>query len=922
MSIDSLIINTPYVEPLNYWKFDQERQEFFKQEGRRPAGYFIPSAKKPSFDDPGVFVTLDLVNAIRKRVQQWKDSGYEGATGVTKKLLSHWQDNPDRKFFFCQIEAIETIIWLTEAPETSRQGIKIPNDGSEFRRVCSKLATGTGKTVVMALVITWQILNKVAYPNDTRFSKSVLVIAPGITVRNRLAVLNPADPRNFYLSFQTVPPAMHEMLLHGKVVIMNWHTLAWETDEAIEKRRTVDKRGAISDEAYVKSVLGDLKNSQNIIVINDEAHHAWRVPAESKKKSVTKEEYEATIWISGLDRINKARGIKVCYDFSATPFAPSGKKTSEEALFEWIISDFGLNDAIESGLVKTPRVVVRDDGKLSKEYKSRFFHLYDDPEVKDDLNRKAEASDPLPDLVIAAYHHLGKDWLEAAKIWSQESSPVPPVMISVCNNTTTAKRIKHSFDKGTIRIPELCDPSQTLQVDSKALDQVDVQFDSLDLPEECFDIDFENMSKPDREDFLRRIVDTVGQIGQPGQNIKNVVSVQMLSEGWDCKTVTHIMGLRAFSSQLLCEQVVGRGLRRTSYDVDENGKFEPEYVNIFGVPFSFIPHETSGAPGPGGLKPKVRVEPLKERNQFEITWPNVIRIEHTLRPNLSIDLQKVEKLEIDAKNTPLVSQLAPIVGGQPNLDKITEIKIIELAHERRLQRIIFEVASEIVPSLKTENKWTTNDDILIGDLIPIVEKVINSDRINITPLTFHNDDLKRRLILTLNMQKIVQHIRHALRFQNSEKLELVFDRLQPEGSTADMAPWWTSRPFLKTVKSHINFVVLDSTWEGTEANELDNNSDVVSWTKNDHIGFHIDYLWNGVPRIYIPDFLIRLKNGLMLVLEVKGQETERDRVKRRFLQEWIGAVNTSGAYGAWDCAVSFKPGDVTDIIADKIRSRS
>jgi type III restriction enzyme len=289
-----------------------------------------------------------------------------------------------RRFFFCQIEAAETLIWLTEGPAAEKVGIDVPSDGGEFRRLCAKMATGSGKTIVMAMVIAWHILNKVTYPQDVRFAKNVLVIAPGLTVKSRLAVLETSHPANYYEAFRVVPQALIEKVHQGNVLIHNWHMLNWESEEKIAKKHSVDKRGPKSNEAYVRDVLGKMANARNILVVNDEAHHAWRVPAESKVKGVTKDEIEkATKWVGGLDRINQACGILAAYDFSATPFAPSGKKSSEETLFGWIVSDFGLNDAIEAGLVKTPRVVVRDDAVPdAKTYKSRLYHIYNDSEVR------------------------------------------------------------------------------------------------------------------------------------------------------------------------------------------------------------------------------------------------------------------------------------------------------------------------------------------------------------------------------------------------------------------------------------------------------------------------------------------------------------------------------------------------------------
>ncbi len=298
------------------------------------------------------------------------------------------------------------------------------------------MATGSGKTIVMAMAIAWHIINKAADPQDPRFSKNVLVVAPGLTVKSRLQVLFPSSPGNYYEAFRIVPASLNDRLPDGNVRVINWHTLNWEKEEKIRKKKSVDKRGAKSDEAYARDVLDDMASARKLLVINDEAHHAWRVPAESKIKGVTKEEIEeATKWVGGLDRINRAREVLGCFDFSATPFAPSGKKSSEEALFGWIVSDFGLNDAIESGLVKTPRVVIRDDAVPdAKTYRSRLYHIYNDREVKDDLNRKALAEAPLPDLVTNAYYLLGFDWREAARTWSKAGFKTPPVMITVANN--------------------------------------------------------------------------------------------------------------------------------------------------------------------------------------------------------------------------------------------------------------------------------------------------------------------------------------------------------------------------------------------------------------------------------------------------------------------------------------------------------
>ncbi|MHC4559792.1 MAG: BPTD_3080 family restriction endonuclease [Planctomycetota bacterium] len=915
--IDHLIINSPYEVPKYHWHYDRETRSFEKRQGRRPGGYVVATPDSKSFDDPGIFVPLPLVNQIRPRVKAWRENGYPGATGITKRLLEHWYDRDQRRYplFFCQLEGMETLIWLIEAPAAEKVGINIPKDG-EFARLCSKMATGSGKTVVMAMLIAWQVLNKVTYPQDARFSKYVLVIAPGLTVKERLKVLQPFGRGNYYDEFSIVPPGLVEKLRQGKVVIHNWHKLGWETEEQIAKKRSVDKRGLKSDEAYVREVLVDMAKARNIVVINDEAHHAWRVNIEAVGKYVRARDMkdsteEATIWVGGLDRIHKARSILNCFDFSATPFAPSGKKSSEEALFGWVISDFGLNDAIESGLVKTPRVVVRDDALPdAKTYKSKLYHIYQDPDVKDDINRKAEAHEPLPDLVINGYYLLGIDWLKTAEKWRESSYlSTPPVMITVANTTHTAARVKYAFDHKKIRIDELCVPERIM---AEAQDEAMPLGTGYDEEREEGK-PTKKLTKAELAEQLRKAVDTVGKHGQLGEQVQKVISVGMLSEGWDAKTVTHIMGLRAFTSQLLCEQVVGRGLRRTSYDMQPGSDmFAPEYVNIFGVPFTFLPHESQDGPPPPPPPPKTAIEPVAEKKEFEISWPNVIRIDRVYRPQLTLNWQQVNPLELNAFETAQIAELAPIVDGKPDVRKISQIDLEKLGREFRMQRIAFEVARDNYDLI--QKNWKGNKQYLLAQLIRIVAQFIAAGKIQITPSLFHQDELRRRVIITLNMNKVVQHIADAIRHDNVETLEPVFDRDNPIRSTGDMRTWYTGKPCEYTRKSHINFGVFDSTWEATEAFQLDQNENVAAWAKNDHLGFEILYTFKGVVKKYRPDFLIKLKTAGFVVLETKGQDTQQDQTKRGFLDEWVKAVNAQGGFGQWACLVSHTPADLPDIL--------
>ncbi len=922
-NIDKLIINSPYEEPKEHWSYNRDTRSFSKVAGRRSAGYIMATPDSQAFDDPGIFVPIELVEKIRPRIKQWREADYPGVTGITKRLLNHWQDPEERKerrFFFCQLEAIETLIWLTEAPASSKVGVieEIPTDGGDFSRWCSKMATGSGKTIIMAMIISWHVLNKLANKQDTRFSKNILVIAPGLTVKSRLSVLNPNNKdNNYYEEFNIVPASLMDKLRQGKILIHNWHTLAWESDERIAKKKAVDKRGAKSDEAYTREVLGDMSNARNILVINDEAHHAWRinVSAEGKylrQRGLKDSAKEATVWIGGLDRLHKTRGILQCFDLSATPFEPSGKKTEEEALFGWIVSDFGLNDAIESGLVKTPRVVVRSDGQMDADYKSRLYHIYKDNDVKDDINRKAEESEPLPDLIINAYTLLGKDWLVTKEAWEATGHNIPPVMITVANRTETSSRIKYAFDHNQILIKELCIQEKSLQIDSKVLATAESEDESVEIK---LDENGKKLTKKQQAELLRLQVDTVGKAGEPGEQIQNVISVGMLSEGWDAKTVTHIMGLRAFSSQLLCEQVVGRGLRRTSYDVNEDtGLFEPEYVNIFGIPFTFLPHEGGEGAPPPPPKPKTIIEPVKSKKQHEIRWPNILRIEHIYKQKLSLDYTSVEPIILDPFESITHAELAAIIAGKPNPASLSEIDLKRIAEENRFQTIVFKMASQIYNNTKPD-EWKGTKEYLLAQLISIIESFVASNKIVIKSNLFGLEEWKRRILIMLNMNKIIQHIWNLIRVENTVELKPVFDNENPIRSTAHMRSWQTSKPNEWTHKSHISHVVFDSTWEASEAFALDKNSAIKSFVKNDHLGFIILYNYQGVTRKYYPDFIVKLTNGEFLVLETKGQDDQKNKTKRSFLDEWVRAVNSHGGFGKWHWDVSFHPSDLESIIS-------
>lgn len=918
-SIDQLIICNPYHSPSHHWAYDHNIQGFEKKDGRRLAGYMVGSASNTGF---GEYRELPLAQNIRERVDAWRNAGFPGVTKVTKDLLDYWTlralgDNELRPFFFCQLEAVETLIWLTEAPAAEKVGIDIPTDGGDFVRWCTKMATGTGKTVVMSMLITWNILNKLKFKQDTRFSKNVLIVAPNLTVKSRLQVLDPNNPENFFDQFNIVPPHYAQDLRQGKVRIVNWHMLDWADQATLDKNKhkikSVDKRKRIeiSDRVYAKQVLDDMAKAENFIVINDEAHHAWRVPAVSKTKGLKKDQIEATIWVSGLDRLHKSNGILRCFDLSATPFAPSGGKSGEDALFEWVVSDFNLYDAIESGLVKTPRVVVKSDDKdLSTDMQSKLFHLYNDPEVKDSLQIKNDDS-PLPPLLVNAYLLLGEDWLKTYKDWKNAGSQIPPVMITVANTTFTAQRIKNAFLRKDIAIDELGDERYLVEIDAKVMEDAEEAGGSSsgDEGEETGKV-----SNKRKAEILREKVNTTGKVGKAGQDLRNIVSVAMLSEGWDANNVTQIMGLRAFSSQLLCEQVVGRGLRRASYDVDPVTQLlKAEYVNVFGIPFSFLPFEGDGTTAAAGTsKPSVLIQPDENKIQHEISFPDIKSIHAVMKSQLTLDWHIVQPLTLDSSVVITKADLEGIIEGKPSLKAYTEIELQELIARNRVQTIIFKVVAQLKKNLMGKD-WKGSDYKYIGQLVELVEEFIYSDKLVVADTAFAKGTDKWKVLIMLQMGTIIQHLAHHLSIENAERYELIYNNTTKHlRSTSDLQTWYTTKKFIACEKTHINFVVLDSQLEGIEAQIINDSAHVQSFVKNDHLGFAIWYLWEGVPRRYFPDFIIEMNNGKKLILETKGKDDEQNRVKRQALARWVDAVNQNGTLGIWGWDVSFHQDDLTE----------
>jgi len=1010
--VDSPVICKPYDEPNDHWFYDKKTGVATRAGNRREAGYWYKTDRVGT-GQTALFLEEDhdlltLVNLLRKDVKRWRDADYRGASNVTKALLRHWsRTDRERRLFFCQRESVETIIYLAELRipgKSSRTGFQnfnlsdedlkrllcaerpsfhatgdyyptladLPADASLMllRRLGCKMATGSGKTVVMAMLIAWAFCNRAQNPQTKEFPNGVFVCCPNLTVKERLQVLRPENPNNYYAEFDIVPEKYRTLMHTGKVLVENWHRLAEESEHKEgDATYAVVNKGPETPETLARRVLGDLYERMPIMVLNDEGHHAWRPPATiyaeelsaEEKKVLEDEAREATVWIDGLDQINNAlsgdRGISFCVDLSATPFYIGGSGHPEGRPFSWLVSDFGLVDAIESGIVKIPRLPVSDTtGRPDPKYFKLWEWIKEGLQPAELMTGKSKK--PRPDVVYreaqGALIQIADQWFERFK-YNEEAAPgqqrVPPVLIIVCDNTDVAEIFYQNIsgereeevateadvvavltengETGKKRKGPKQKKTQTIYEGSKIRPEFSntpkakptIRIDSKLLAEA--ESDDPNKKKTDIAEDLRRVVATVGKKGEPGENVRCVVSVSMLTEGWDANNVTHILGIRAFGSQLLCEQVVGRGLRRINYTPDPKTELLPEeYVDVYGIPFSMIPFK--GRPAKKTEpddKPLNSVRALENRAAMEIKFPIVEGYTFALKKNLiRCDIDKMEGFPIEPNREPTATYLVPQVGIKTGSQSRfgTEFPGVEQNREtyyeqNHLQTIEFEIARLILEQL-VSNKGETSDQKrrvlrlqsrhqLFPQIYRFVQEYV-SRQVDFQGV--HPSELG----LLKYVERIVERLRDGIYPDETEgepPLLPVLYRYEPVATTANVQ-FLTKRTCFATQRSHINMVVADTaTWESAAAFKLEQSGAVKFYARNDHLGFRIPYEFQGIDHNYEPDFLVRLQNDVTLILEIKGYEDAQDKAKHDAARRWVSAVNNWGQLGTWEFHVCKNP---------------
>ena len=975
------ILNSPYKPPARHWELDDQGQPTQRTiESRRSAEFITPIPKprkrraaksQPQFvfDEGKGLSTQEqqydvtaMVNEIRRHVDQWRTLPNPrdwGVTPETARLLQHWRHHQfsDIQPFFCQVEAVETIIWLTEvAPRLGQTGRRLldrlananKEANPELSRLALKLATGAGKTTVMAMVIAWQTINAVRRPNSRRFTRGFLVVAPGITIKDRLRVLQPNDPDSYYASRELVPRDMLGDINLASIVITNYHALRLRERMELSSggRALLQGRGSQlntldTEGQMLQRAMRDLMGMKDIWVLNDEGHHCYRhkpdEDAEGDLKGEDRIEAEknneaARVWISGLEIVKRKLGVRQVLDLSATPFFLRGSGYAEGTLFPWTVSDFSLMDAIECGIVKLPRVPVADNipgGDMPK-YRVLWETIRSDMPKRGRGKTKGEL-DPLslPTMLKSALEALYGHYEKIYEEWGKEGISVPPCFIVVCNNTSTSKLVydyisgfhrenndgSKTLERGRLALFDNFDDygnpypvPRTVLIDSEQLDSgdtLDREFRSVAAEEiERFRRERSDRNDNAREaenitdhDLLREVMNTVGKEGRLGQSIRCVVSVSMLTEGWDANTVTHVLGVRAFGTQLLCEQVVGRGLRRQSYDLNDEGLFDVEYADVLGVPFDFTAKPVVVKPAPPRRTIQVRaVRP--DRNHLEMQFPRVSGY-RTDPPR--------EELAAEFTDDSYLVLTPELVGPSRTRNEgiIGEGVDLNLVHTGDLRRstLLFHLTQRLLYT-----KWRDpNEDPklhLFGRLKAIVRQWLDGYLVckgGTYPAQLMYQELADRAceIITAGITNS-----HA----NGYPVKALLDPFNPTGSTAhvNFTTSKTSRWETDARKCHVNWIVLDSDWEAEFCRVAEGHPRVMAYVKNHNLGLDVPYRSGSNARTYIPDFIVQVDDGhgkddpLNLVVEIKGYRNEDARAKKLTMDTyWVPGVNNLRRYGRW-----------------------
>jgi type III restriction enzyme len=986
---DQPILNSPYNYPLQHWELDSKGQPTHQvMAARRPAKFITPIPKAKKQHDTQADLAIDaeglsgdeqkyhasIINGVRAEVDKWRlipNPNDWGVTPETARLLQHWRHHEFSgvRPFFCQVEAVETAIWLTEvAPGKGRiaqsflDHLATSNEEANpgLMRLALKLATGAGKTTVMAMLIAWQTINAVRHPSSKKFTRGFLLVTPGLTIKDRLRVLLPNDTESYYKTRELIPSDMMGDIDKCKIVITNYHAFKLRERLDISKggRLLLQGRGGKDIETLetegqmIQRVMPGLMGMKNILVINDEAHHCYQAkplaPELEALKGDDKKEAEenneaARLWINGIKVVQRQLGLNRVIDLSATPFFLRGSGYLEGTLFHWTMSDFSLMDAIECGIVKLPRVPVADN--IPGAQVPIFRNLWENisKEMPKKGRGKADILNPLelPANLQTALQALYGHYEKVFQDWQAADVQVPPCFIVVCNNTSTSKLVydfisgferinddgSTQFEQGRLPLFQNHDAlgrplarPRTLLIDSEQLESgeaLDDQFRKIAEPEiEQFRRDIIQRTGQQQSaqhitdaELLREVMNTVGKAGRLGESIRCVVSVSMLTEGWDANTVTHVLGVRAFGTQLLCEQVIGRALRRLSYDLNEQGLFDVEYADVLGIPFDFNAEPALVKP----VKPRetVHVKAIKpERDAHEIRFPRVQGYRIVLPDD------RIDAVFNDDSNYELTpAEVGPSITRQEGI--IGEGVNLTLVHTRQVRENT--VLMHLTKHLLEKKFRDPNGQLklhLFGQLKRIAKQWLNHH------LVCKGDTYPAQLLYQTLAERACERIHQAINRASVEKghnhIQALLDPYNPMGSTAhvNFNTSKTQRWQASARHCHLNWLITDSDWEHEFCRAAEAHPNVRSYVKNHNLGFEVPYQLGAETRRYRPDFILLIDDGggadnlLRLVVEVKGYRGEDAKDKKAAMEtRWLPGINAAGQFGRWAFA------EFTDVFA-------
>ncbi len=965
---ESPILNSPWEAPTQHWELGKNNQPTgAKIDGRRRVSFVspIPAPKKGmrllGLDKEAAELSTDaqqyalarVIQNVREQVGAWRalpESKWR-VTPETKQLLRHWRHHefPGFRPFFCQVEAVETAIWLTEVePKRFRKHLDDANESANpgLSRLSLKLATGAGKTLVMAMLIAWQTINAVRHPRSPKFTSRFLVVTPGITIRDRLRVLQPNDPDSYYKTRELVPRDLQGDLGRARIVITNFHAfqlretmkLAKGSRRLLQGRDGPEIRSQETEGAMLQRVLRGLGAVGKVMVLNDEAHHCYREkpPDENEEGKLTGDALKeaksnreaARLWISGLEALGPR--INRVIDLSATPFFLRGSGYAEGTLFPWTMSDFSLMDAIECGIVKLPRVPVADDTLgFDPKFRNLWDHIGKRMRMPKGSRRSGAAKKPdprkLPPLFEAALESLYGHYEKTFALWEETKMETPPCFIVICNNTTTSKLVHEyiaGFQGEQGLVPGKCElfrnfddhgdpivPPRTLLIDSLQLESgaaLDKSFREIAAPEiERFRAelrargDHKAAEKLEDATLLREVMNTVGKKDRLGAQVRCVVSVSMLTEGWDANNVTHILGVRAFGTQLLCEQAVGRALRRPSYELNqETGLLPVEYADVFGIPFDFAAEPVPAKP----QKPQRRTEVkaiTPDRDACEIRFPRVA--------GYRVQLPE-ERLQANFNKDSTLTLTPELVGPTETRNEgiIGEGVDMNLVHTHKLREstLLFHLARHLMEKQRKPHEAPKLH--LFGEFKRVAREWLDN-HLDCAGGT-HPAQLMYRELADMACERIAQAI--VIAMVEKDPIQAMLDPWSPSGSTRDVhfvtskETTWRTEPG----RCHVNYAVCDSEWEARFCQVAEGHPRVRAWVKNHGLGLEVPYRFKGEARTYIPDFILLVDDGrgksdddlLRLIVEIKGLRGEDAKHKKNTMDAyWIPGVNHLGDQGRW-----------------------